>query len=99
MIIFTNNVAVGPAVILASMTDLYLAAILIRCILVFRETGPAVRARQALQPVTDLIPNAIRRRLNAGRERPVPGWLPWAITIASVVVVQDLLLWVAVANS
>lgn len=80
-----------PPLLLLWALDAYLFVMVFRLILSKCHTAWASQVCSGLKPLTDPIPDAVRRRLAAKGNKPVPDWLPWLMTFGGGVLLRYLL--------
>jgi hypothetical protein len=89
---FSTNVLGLPLLLLAGFFDLFVSAATLRCVLANIPTARDSRAFAAVCECTDPVAAAVRSQLSRWTKRPVPAWLGWAATLASVLAARQLCL-------
>ena len=89
--VYTTNILALPLILIIWALDMYLFLLMVYSVLT-RLSGE--RARQlclCLKPLTDPLPQAVRRWLGQHTSKPVKQWVPWAVVIFAGLIVRHLL--------
>lgn len=88
---YVTNIFLVPLVLAVWVLDLYMILAATRWILTRIRTEPASRLCSSLQPFTDALPQAIRKRLEAWLGRRIRNWLVWLVVIVAAMILRNIM--------
>lgn len=90
--IFISNPFVLPLLVLVWSIDAWLWLASIRLILGQLPSFRTGSVCQCLKRLTDTLPQVLGRSISRWAKKQMPLWLTWLVTVASLVMIRDLVL-------